>query len=69
MARSTLCVYCGDPVDPDSHRTVRQITGHAENNKSGKPSKLVNWVEVGPTWHWYCWERQSRGGAQTESLF
>lgn len=69
MSRTTRCQLCGEDVDPDGPRTVRQLTAYAENNKSGKPSKLVEWAEVGPAWHWYCWERRKPRGGEQQSMF
>jgi len=61
------CLYCREELRTDAPNVVRRITCWAENNKTGKPSKILSpAVDLQQFAHRVCHEV---GGTPPASLF
>lgn len=69
MRTDARCDYCGDEVRPDSPGLLRKISCWAENSKSGRPTKILESVDLGFYAHRICHEMRRRGGATQDKLF
>jgi hypothetical protein len=63
------CDLCGEQLDTSGAGVVRKITCWAENNKSGRPSKIIEPVDLGMYAHRICFELQKSPATNQNSLF
>lgn len=63
------CDICGEQLDTSGTGVVRKITCWAENNKSGRPSKIREAVDLGMYAHRICFETQKTPNTNQNSLF
>lgn len=57
------CIFCGEEMRVDGAGVYRKITCWAENNKSGRPSKIVKPVDLQQYAHRVCFETKGLGPA------
>jgi ribonuclease HI len=63
------CEFCGEELRIDSQGVFRKITCWAENNKSGRPGRIVSPVDLRQYAHRICFESQKHPQFENESLF